>query len=212
MPIIVESETSNLGNNHIPSPAPEGKSKISGLLGKLVFGILALVILAELVNGFRILRTPIPQPGKVEAIGGGRLLLITANKPHKVGDDITVTIGESTGTYTTDATDVVLKYDPAKLEASSSAFVKGTAYPDYPLLKVDPKAGVIEVSAISRPNQQGFLGTAVFGKLNFKAKAAGQTEIKFDFTPGKTSDSNIINSNDSQDVLEQVANLKLNIQ
>lgn len=135
---------------------------------------------------------------------------------YNVGDTVSVTVKVDTAGFPTLGTDVVIKYDPNVLELGSEAsLVSGNAYPEYPSKNFDQKNGIIAISGISALSGKEFSGLADFVTINFKAKAAGTTNINFDFTPGGTADSNIIKlgvENDpSVDILSKVSNLSVTI-
>lgn len=179
----------------------------------LIFVILGAVILIEILWAGRILLTPVSKTGeKFPEVGGGRITLLAPQKDYKLNENIKVTIGLSTGDSVTDGADVVIKYDPKVLEATAGAFEKGTIYPEYPNIQIDPKEGMIQLSGISSTKiGSTFGGVGVFGRLSFKAKSAGAATLSVEFAPGATNDSNIIESKSGKDVLESVSNLNLNI-
>ena len=83
-------------------------------------------------------------------------------------------------------------------------------------------SGKIEIGAVAFnwANEQvtsGFNGTLNQANplftLKFKAKQGGQTSVNFSFTPGSTTDSNLvrINGDQVQDILSQVTNLSITI-
>lgn len=177
-----------------------------------IFAILAVVVLVELAWAATILLTPVSNKvEKFPKIEGGQITLIAPEKDYKLGDSIEVTVGVSTGESVTDGTDVVIKYDPKVLEASSGAFEKGTIYSEYPNIKVDSQDGLIQLSGISSTAGQGFQGVGVFGRLNFKTKAQGSTTLSVDFVKNATHESNIVENQSGKDVLVGVSNLNLNI-
>lgn len=184
-------------------------------LPKIIFLILGMIIIGEIGFAAWVLTRPVtkvsstPLP-KIEE-SAGRLILTAEKKIYKVNDVIKVTIGQ-TGSKSVRGTDIVIKYDPKVLEATSGAFEKGTSYKEYSNLLVDSRLGTIQISGFTAINERAVSGTGVFGTLNFKAKQALKTQLTLDFTQGLTTDSNIVDAKSNQDILEKVFNLDLEIQ
>ncbi len=177
---------------------------------KLLVWILILVVI--LVAGFWIWKnsstTPARSTSKVDT--KARIVLVSDKKQYKVGDGVIVAVGVSTGGKKTDGTDVVLYYDNKLLQASSSGILTGGLYPDYPITTVDQTAGVIRVSGIASVDKT-VAGQGVLATILMTAKAPGQAKVTVDYTPGSTTDSNIVESTSSKDVLESVTNLEVGI-
>lgn len=185
---------------------------------KIVFYILGLVVLLELIIGLKVLsssktaptqsyQTPLPSASSPLS----RIDVLSSKKQYRVGEEIIVSINVDTAGKKTDGTDLVLNFDPKILEASSGAIKKGSIYGEYPVAEVDSKYGVIKVSGVSKIGQDGFSGKGDLAILNFKAKAAGKTSLKIDFTAGRTTDSNIVETKTATDILGLVNNLDLTI-
>lgn len=182
---------------------------------RIIYPILGAVVIVELILGLKTLLTPLPQPKqqKVQPISAARILLLSQKNNYKVGEIVPVTARVFTAGNFTVGTDLILQYDPKLLDASSSAFTKGSIYTDYPMVKIDNETGVVIVSGVSSiANKGGYNGMGELGIVNFKAKAVGQTTLTVDFKPGSTDDSNVIESTSSRDILGSVYNLKLTIQ
>lgn len=206
--------------NIYTSPPPGGeKSKFSirkFLTPKTIFLSLGVILLIEVIFAVKTLTAPTSprpplaqpesQPGKVN------LSLEAVGRDFKVGEIVTVNVRVNTGGHRTDGVDLVLKFDPKILEASTASLIKTTIYPDYPQMKVDAKAGLVQISGISGLDGKTFKGAGVFATINFKARAAGETTLTVNFTPGKTDDSNIVESLSGNDILESVSNLNLSVQ
>lgn len=179
---------------------------------KIIFAVLAVIILAEVVLALRYLGQRNSSSTTFQEISGGKIILVTTKKDIKVGDIVSVDVRVSTGGHSTEGTDLVLKFDPKAVEILSGKIVPGKIYGEYPMKSVDPKLGQIRISGIAGlVNKTSFNGIGVFATLNFKAVKPGKTTLSVDFTPKKTSDSNIIDSQTTQDILEGVTNLDLNI-
>lgn len=184
-------------------------------LPRMILLILGAVILLELGYAAWVLSKPAQKTyqssSSKESLTGGKIILTAPKKNYQVGDSLSVTIGVTTGASSTQGTDVVINFDPLVLEATGGAFEKGEFYPEYSPLNLDSKMGTIQVSGLRGVNQKEVYGTGVFGKVNFKIKQPGETQIKLDFTPGLTNDSNIIDAKEGEDILEKVFNLDLDI-
>lgn len=216
LPTIFESETSNLVKEGEPTEVVKqvGNKKTFEFmkLGKIPLLIFIVVILFELVVGFKILQTPVPKIKLLEPISGGKIVLLSDKTDVPVGDEVSVDIKVSTGGHVTDGTDVVLNYDPKLLEVSDETFfTPGEIYVDYPVLTIDSKNGVIKLSGISSVDQSGFNGIGVFGTLSFKTKKSGNATISVIFKKDETTESNIIETQTTRDVLAGVYNLDLKI-
>lgn len=183
-----------------------------------IFILLSVVILAEVIWAGWTLFKPTPQtsvpPPQVIQPKPTVVALETSKKEVKVGDKFTVSIKVSSDKLS-DGSDFIISFDPKLLTietvgAEKAPVVVGTLYNDYPLNKLDLSLGKITVSGVTT-QKDGVKADGLFGSLVFKAKAAGVTQVSLDFSPGKTSDSNVTESGSGKDVLEKVENLEVNI-
>lgn len=183
---------------------------------KYIIPALGLVFIVQALWAFKILgldikniNLPGQKPAALQTKDQTASLALTASKSQlKVGEEVVVTINLVSEKYT-DGADVIILYDP-KILSPAKSVILGTVYSEYPLNKVDTQLGRIAVSGISS-NPKGVLAKGVLGTITFTAKAAGNTEITFDYTPGSTIDSNVIENKTAKDLLDQVSNLKVNI-
>lgn len=207
-----------MDNQYIPTalnipPNPTRGNSIR----KILFIILGIIVLAEVIWAASMLikPTPAPQPQVVTTLPIEEketfASLTSAKNPIKVGESFDVAINISSSKIT-NGTDLIISFDPTKLTAEdpSSPIVEGSVYNSYPVNNVDTKLGKITVSGISEGD--GVMADGLFGTVTFKAKVAGVTTISIDFTPGSTTDSNIIDTKSGEDVLQKVQNLEVNIQ
>lgn len=181
---------------------------------RIIYPILGAVVIVELILGLKTLLAPLPRSTQqsLQPITAASISL-SSDKPNiKLGETVPVKIRLWTGGRSTSGTDLVLRFNPKILEASSTAFVRGIIYPDYPLISVDSKNGVIRISGIASTANQAFSGIGEFGMINFKAKGKGVTTLAVDFKKGQTDDSNVISIKTNEDVLEKVKDLKLTIE
>lgn len=149
----------------------------------------------------------------IEKKSQASLSLTAPKKSIRVDETIEVTVNELSGTRT-DGTDIVVLYDPKLLSVVLTTqklpVNVGTLYSDYPLNDLNEKNGQISVSGITS-KVGGVVPKGIFGTIVFKAKAAGIAKLSFDFKPGSTTDSNVIETKVSDDILNKVDNLELEI-
>jgi hypothetical protein len=212
LPIIVESETSNL--KHGQDSSSTRSRNVSPILKRLpliVIVVSVVLIIGEIIFGIRSLSTPTPIIGKIQPITGGQLLLVPVVPTTALGRPLTVKIRVDTGGHTIAGVDVILKFDPKFISADSQSFKPEAVFTDFPLINIDNNSGVVKISGISDINQPGYNGIGTLGSLTFIPKASGKTSIKIDYQPGSTIDSNIIESRTSQDIIDKVTDLNINI-
>ncbi len=103
-----------------------------------------------------------------------------------------------------DGVDVVINYDPAKVEIVGNKVNPSTTFQEFPLNKIDLASGKILFSGLTF-NPQSVLG--IVGTFSFRPKAAGEVNFTVQFVPGATTDSNIAEHGSATDVLGTVNNL-----
>ncbi len=183
---------------------------------KIIFIVLAVVLVVEVIFGLRSLISPMSPSSSPttdsQTVTDGKVSLSSVSNTYKVGDTVSLSINLDTGGHKTAGSDVILHFDSKILDATdSSSITKGSIYSDYSKLEVDPKLGLVTISGVSGLNQSNFQGVGVLATLNFKSKAAGQTTITLDFKPGSTTDTNLTDATSGKDILGSVANLTLTI-
>ncbi len=205
-PIIYQS-TPTFTSNALKVPF---KDRLKRNLPKYLFGILALVLVVELIYGYQTLSRPFPQKADATStIGVAKIVLDTPKRNIPQGEQVPVTVRVVTGGRATDSTDLIVKYDPQILDITADTISEGTIYQDYVIKDVDPQSGEVRISAITPPNSEGFVGIGVFATLNFLAKQEGPTNLSIDYVKGSTTDSNIVETGIAIDILDQVFNLDL---
>lgn len=183
---------------------------------KIVFAILGVALLIEVVYAVRVLTSPTPSPppireSKVSTESqAGKISLITPKTNYKVAEVVPVSVMIDTGSHTVDGVDLIVRFDPKTLEGSSGGLIKGDIFDEYPLISLDAKAGLISISGISSSGK-GFSGTGQFATLNLRAKAPGVASLIIDFKEGSTTDSNLVVTATSEDILGSVSNISLEI-
>lgn len=178
---------------------------------KIITLFLILTILIEAIIGIRLLTAPIVSTD-AQAMTNGRISLVTSRKEFKVGEVVPVNVRVSTGGHTSDGIDVIVKFDPDFFDLSDKNGVEnGDLFTDFSSKISDEDKKVIQLSGINAADFLGYNGSDDFATLNLVTKKVGQTTIEVDYSPGATSDSNILESRSSRDLLEKVFNLELNI-
>ncbi len=185
-----------------------------GLMGKkIIFGILGLIVIAEILWVGKMIyyaqnTNTAPPPALIKS-ASTEITLTSSKNEIKVGEEFNVDIN-ILSSATTDGVDLIISFDPALLSITDTVkpVTTGTIYVDYPFNAMEN--GKITVSGISSATS-GIIPNGLFGSIAFQAKAVGLAKIAVDFTPNNTKDSNIIESETGQDILEKVTNLELNI-
>lgn len=180
---------------------------------RVIFLILGIVILVQIFMLVAALIQPAlpPHPLNPQISNVGKIELTASKGEFQVGETVSVSVLVSTGGRITEGTDLVLHFDPNVFEATPEGILKGQIYPDYPSLQLDGKQGIVWISGVAAINKVGYSGTGIFATINFKAKRPGQTKISIEFQKGSTKDSNIIEAQVAEDILEEVSNLELEI-
>ena len=105
--------------------------------------------------------------------------------------------------------DVTISFNPAQLSVSS--LDKGDIYPDYPSITYQNSTGSINISGLASVDSP-FTGSGKFARVNFSVKSnapAGATNVNFAFDPNdtqKTTDSNVVKTEEVVDILTSVTN------
>jgi len=101
--------------------------------------------------------------------------------------------------------DAILTYDKQLLEFVE--IIPGKIFPFYPLRKNNIDKGEVSITGtLTDPSQSLFTGKGTFATVKFRVLNVGETKIKFDFTPGSTADSNLVEKKTGKDILETVIN------
>lgn len=198
-------------NTQVPSPTSPWKKNLPFIF----LGGLILVIAIELIWGYLTFKNQpsiafLPTSPKIVENVMPQLIAQVNKTNFKVGDKVPVTIKVVTAGNLTDSTDVIIRFDPNILEASGSGFFElGKIYAEFPVADFNNKTGLIQLSGTTLSNQVGFSGIGNLVTLNFKAKAVGTTTVDLEFIKGSTSESNIVLSGTTKDILAEVKNASL---
>ena len=184
---------------------------------KIIFTILGIILLVEFVYAVKVLTspapvapTPPPASKNTVLLSGGKISLGVPKTSFAFNEVISVNVMVESGGHDLDGVDLIIRYDPKILEATSGGIIKGKIFDEYPLKSVDSKKGLIAISGISSL-KSSFKGTGLFATMNLKAKAPGITALTVDFATGSTSDSNLVEAGSARDILEAVNNLELTV-
>jgi len=136
----------------------------------------------------------------VKAEAAAYLSLSPATESVEVGKSFDVDVILNTGGTDTDAADVIINYDSAKLTLTTATL--GDLY-DNRLVTNTSVAGKVTLRATASAGSS-FNGTGNFATLTFTGKATGTASVNFDFSANSTTDSNVAFS--GSDILGSVTN------
>lgn len=102
-----------------------------------------------------------------------------------------------------DGVDVVISYDPTKVQIVGGKVNPSNVLPEVPLNTVDSTKGKIRFSALTFDPKPL---TGIVGTFSFKPLTKGEVNFTIDFTSGATTDSNIAEHGSAVDVLSGVTN------
>lgn len=137
--------------------------------------------------------------------------LVSAGKP-KIGSDFAVNVNFTTDNSKIFGADAVLLFDPEYLEADKDSIEKGDFFNEYPRMTVDEKNGIIKVTAYNSSESTPLNTPLNFFKVNFTAVKTGATQVNFDYLPGATNTTTLVERETSKNILGSVNNLKLTIE
>lgn len=135
--------------------------------------------LVILISAFCILHSP------TKANAAASLSLSPATKTVEIGGSLSLTVNIDTGGVNSDAADVIVTYDSAKLTIVSS--VLGNLY-DNNIKNDTSVAGKITLRATSSAGNY-YKGSGSFATITFQPKETGTTSVDFYFTPNSATDT-----------------------
>lgn len=197
-------DNQNTAQNTAPKRFPYGP--------KIIFVILGAVFLIEVLYALTVLSSPASPPPEAGQAKQVSISLYASKSEFVIKEVAQVTAVLDTGSHETEGTDLLLNFDPKILEATAGAVTKGAIYPEYPQVRIDNKAGSIQISGISGLEGKLFKGEGAFAIINFRAKAKGDAVLTVNFTRGKTDDSNVVEALSGNDILESVTDLTIKVQ
>jgi len=137
---------------------------------------------------------PTPTSGislqKRKPAGEATLSLIPNQGGFSQGGVYKVAVQLNTGGKPATGIDVILNYDPAKLEVLE--VIPGNFFATYFRKGEDKAKKKIYLSAaIFSKTEHPFIGQGIFGTIKFKALNPGKANVSFDYISQATSDSNV---------------------
>lgn len=171
-----------------------------------------MVMIKKFLIIFGILMLFLPVP-TISAASVPRFELSPANQRVNLNCSSRLQVLIDTGKRVSNAADIILKYDPAKIEILDAdplqagiQIMPGKAYDVYVGNQVDETTGTIKLTAFNANLSE----RALFAEVPFKAKvSSGQTNVGFLFFGHNylnTKDSNIAEIGTSNDILQEVKN------
>lgn len=177
--------------------------------------VLILLVIIEIVLGWNFLaKRRSSLPVQVEVMPVVKLLVPKmffsfSSSTLKVNKESEIKIMIETGGKLITGADVVIKYDPDLLTIKK--IVPGKLFPYYPILKIKKDKGQVEITGtIVSPEQQSFDGVGELASLSVVPLKEGEISLSFDFTSGKTNDSNLAEKGTGKDVLKEVETVNFN--
>lgn len=227
-------ETQNLIHNTIGNPAgvnpniaPPPKSRFSGFIDslknrrKLILTLIAIIFLVgvliftaatEIQKRFFPESKPFElfnKPPALSVQNAPSILIKTKKKTYSLNEPIQFTaIADSQGQQVT-GFDVLINFDSEYLSLSDK---KSPGLKDFQYYGSN-KDSIFQNSAVLKPDSttpQIFKDQMLF-EFEFIPKKKGKTELKILYTPGSTSDSNLIN-NQSVDILGNARGTEITIE
>lgn len=125
--------------------------------------------------------------------------------PFSSGSSYQVGIIVNSAERSLDGADIIIRFDPTKVQVEGTKITTGNLFEDYIVNSVDNVRGQIKVGAVTFTSKPvaGLLGTFRFTPL-----AKGVVEFTFDFAPGATTETNLAESKTARDILGKVENAR----
>ncbi len=130
--------------------------------------------------------------------------LSPASGSYNVNETFDLKVILDTGGTKVGGADIYLTFDQNKLNLVD--IENGTIFGQYVGETINNTNGTSAISGISNSQDTDYTGNDTFVILRFKALSPGQVEVKFNFTPGSTKDTNAIDPNSFADLLTSVTN------
>lgn len=140
----------------------------------------------------------------------GLYSLVFSESTVKVEEASKATISFSTPGKIISGADVILHFDP-KLVQVEGDVIPGEFFTSYPRTTVDNEKGTIKVTAFSPSSTIEVNDLTELFSVNFKAVNQGVASVTFDFQPGKTNLSTLVEKGTSKNILGQVINGEIGI-
>ena len=189
---------------------------MNSALKKIIFGILAIVIVIELAWAYQTLNPQkttvkkttqegvVPPPKKEAAVipvDAVRLSLLPAKVSFGTGQITNIDIVLNAGTKKISTADIDLKYDPNVLQIikttpATKIFNKTLTN------KNDEKTGRVNLSLTQTTGSVPVTGKNVIATVSIQALKPGLSDLSFTFNGyGETNDSNVLETGKTNDIL-----------
>jgi len=109
------------------------------------------------------------------------------------------------GGKSVDGVDVIINFDPKKVQVVNPQITTSTMFTQFPANKVDNTKGQIVFSGLTF-NPKPVSG--IMGTFQIKPLVKGEVTLNFDFALGATTDSNIAENGTAKDVLGSVVSAR----
>ena len=184
--------------------------------------IILLVMIAGIIAVRRSRKTEVPRPATEETVQTEQeeknvtaekyLMLLSSSKTsYQTDENIEVSVDFKAPGKRIFGSDIVLLYDPVFLSTETTNISSGDFFTSFPRKTVDPKNGIVKISAYQGQDTELNNDGINIVKINFTALKSGETEVGFSFVKGKTNTSTLVEAESSENILENVQNLKINI-
>jgi hypothetical protein len=213
LPIIIQKKSWGFGEKFEFGKKILPKFDIRTIL-RFLIPILAIILVIEVGLGVKTARFKSniqSLPTTIVPISGAKITLNASSPIMKLGQRNPVKLRIDTGGHTINGADIVINYDPGILKLSKDSIETGSVFAEFPLIDVATSSGTIRISGTSSANGVGFSGINSLATLIFTAIAPGKSDLSIDYVPGSTTDSNLIESSTSQDIIEKVENTTITV-
>lgn len=139
----------------------------------------------------------------VNTIPTGRMSLSPLTGTYRISDYFTVDVVAHSSGLLLNGTDAVINYDSAVLRVNS--LTAGTIFPQTPVLANDSQKGEISISGIADQNQPRAVN-GVLARIEFQVVGPGLTSVAFDYIPGSTAHTGMVEYQTGEQVLGFVDN------
>ena len=153
--------------------------------------------------------SPMPTPtlGQLE----GNYTISVSNSNIAIGDIVRADIAFTASGKQLAGSDVHLRFDPELLEANEN-LESGNYFSSFPRKQIDNQTGIIKVTGYNPVSTDVLSDNPVtFFVVEFKAKKSGTARISFDFQPGKTNLTTLVEKGTSRNILGKINEAALTI-
>ena len=134
---------------------------------------------------------------------GGRMMILPTTDTVSLNEEFEVTVTLSADGLVLDGADAIVSFDPEKLEAVSIR--ESSLFSSYPRKTTDNSAGEVKITGFGNPDRKELEQESDFAYITFRAISPGEAMINFEFEPGKTNLSVMVEKDTSKNVLGEVS-------